>query len=103
QVATVNRRSRIAAGFVRTERTANSRQHHLSRAEINRVFPTRNPDEILETADFAIGCFAAEENAVIAWIAKRKSGAAASVLRGENELGVPRRRQRPGNLCSDPT
>src|SRR5438874_1264428 len=89
QVTTVNLRPRIGAGFVRTERAGNSRQHYLRRAEINRIFPARNPDEILETARFAISCFATEENAVIARIAKRKSGAAASVLRGQNQLRVP--------------
>src|SRR5438132_7951954 len=103
QVATVNLGARIRARFVRTERAGNSRQHHLRRAEINGVVPARNADKILETSHLSIGCFAIEENAIVAWIAKRKSGAAASVLRGENELGVPRRRQRPGNLCSDPT
>src|SRR4029077_5712129 len=97
QVTTVNLGARIRAGFVRTERAGNSRQHHLRRAEINRVLPARDPDEILETAHFSIGGFAIEENAVIAWIAERKSSAAASVLRGENQLGVPRRWQRPGN------
>src|SRR5207237_4458788 len=74
QVATVNLRARIGAGFVRTERTGNSRQHHLTRADNNRGFPTRNPDEILETANCAIGCFAAEDNAIIAWLPNRKSG-----------------------------
>src|SRR5438309_9541478 len=103
QVAPVNLGARIRAGFVRTECARNSCQQHLGWAEINRIFPARNPDVILVTSHLSIGCFAIEENAVVAWIAKRKSAAAASVLRGETDLGVPRRRQRTGNVCSDPT
>src|SRR5437660_7853387 len=65
QVATVNLRARVRAGFVRTERAGNSRQHHLRRAEINRVLPARNPDEILKTTRFSISDFATEENTVV--------------------------------------
>src|SRR5205814_8180248 len=73
QVATVNLRPRVRAGFVRTERAGNSRQHHLRRAKIHRIFPARNPDEILETTYFAIGGFAIEEISVFAGLWKVKS------------------------------
>src|SRR6266567_4877449 len=101
EVGPINLGASIRTGFVRTERAGKSRQHHLGRAKIDRIFPARNPDKILQPAGLSVSCFATEKNAVVAWIAKRKSSAATSVLRGENQLRVPRRRQRPGNLRSD--
>src|SRR5438105_6072047 len=70
KVPSVNLRSRISTGLVRSERARNSGQHNLRRGQIDRIFPTRNPNEIFETANLAIGGSSIEKHAVVAGIAK---------------------------------
>jgi len=93
----------FAPVFVRTERAGNSRQHHLRRAEINRVLPARNPDEILETSHLPIGCLAIEENALSPGLRKENPVLPRPFCEARMSWEVPRRRQRPGNLGADTT
>src|SRR6266480_154192 len=98
EVSAVNLSSRICAGLVGAECARNARQHHLCWTKIDRIFPAGDPDEILQTARLTIGCYAVEKHSVVTGIPKRKSRAAASILRRKDQLRIPRQRQRPGNL-----
>src|SRR6266480_1833611 len=98
EVSAVNLRSRICAGLVGAKRARNAGQHHLRWTKIDRIFPAWNPDEILQAARLTIGCYAVEKHSVVTRIPKRKSRAAASILRRKDQLRIPRQRQRPGSL-----
>src|SRR6059036_537471 len=52
KVCAVNLRARICAGLVGTKRARNASQHYLGRTKIDRIFPARDPDEILQAARF---------------------------------------------------
>ncbi len=68
KIGAINLRARIRAGFIRTERAGNSREHNLRGTQINGIFPTRNPDKILQAARLAIGRAPAEEHSIITGI-----------------------------------
>src|SRR6202043_2332440 len=70
EVAAINLRARISAGLVRSKGAGHACEHNLSRAKIDRIFPARDPDEVLQAAQFAIGCSAIEKHSTVAWIAK---------------------------------
>src|SRR5262249_36233891 len=74
---------RVSAGLVRAKCAGDSGEHNLRRRKIDRIFPARNPDEIFQAAQFAVGCHSSVENSVIAWISKRITGFAAAVLHAE--------------------
>src|SRR3954467_4962930 len=54
KIAAVNLRARARSGVVRPESTGYPREHDLSWAKINRGFPSWNPDEIAEAANFTV-------------------------------------------------
>src|SRR5437773_9760299 len=78
EVSAVNLGSRICAGLVGAKRARNASQHHLSWTKIDRIFPARDPDEILQAARLTIGRYAVEKHSVVTRIPKRKSRAARS-------------------------
>src|SRR6266480_3935912 len=90
KVRAVNLSSRIRTGFVGTKRARNAGQHGLRVAQIKGIFEAWNPDEILQAARLTIGRYAIEKHSVVTRIPKRKSCAAASVLRRKDQLRVPR-------------
>src|SRR5438034_8191618 len=98
KICTVNLSSRICAGFVGAKRARHTSQHHLGGTKVHRIFPARDPDEILQAARLTIGRYAIEKYSVVTRISERKSRAATPILRGENQLRIPRQRQRPGSL-----
>ncbi len=81
KICAVNLSSRICAGLVGTKRARNAGQHGLRVAQIKGIFEARNPDEILQAARLTIGRYAVEKHSVVTRIPKRKSCAAASILR----------------------
>src|SRR5437660_8665972 len=70
KICAVNLRSRIGAGFIRAKCTGDSREHDLGWTQIDRIFPARDPDEILQAAKFAIGCSPIKKHSVVAGITK---------------------------------
>src|SRR2546422_1896377 len=98
EVCAVNLSARICAGLVGSKRARNAGQHHLRGTKINGIFPARDPDEILQAARLTIGRYAIEKHSVVTRIPKRKSRAAAPILRRKDQLRIPRQRQRPGSL-----
>src|SRR5213075_3483881 len=90
EISAVNLGSRICAGLVGAKRARNASQHHLSWTKVDRIFPARDPDEILQAARLTIGRYAVEKHSVVTRIPKRKSRAAAPILRRKNQLRIPR-------------
>src|SRR6266550_6303015 len=90
KVCAVNLSSRIRTGLVGAKRSRNTSQHGLRVAQIKRIFEARDPDEILQAARLTIGCYAIEKHSVVTGIPKRKSGAAAPILRRKDQLRIPR-------------
>src|SRR6266581_8617117 len=84
KVCPVNLRARICAGLVGAKGAGSAGQHGLRVAQIKRIFEAWNPDEILQAARLTIGRYAVEKHSVVTRIPKRKSCAAASVLRGKD-------------------
>ena len=59
--------------------------------EVAEVALARRLDEaqLLQTAQLAIGRHAAEENPIVARVAERITGAAATILHGKDQLRIP--------------
>src|SRR5439155_14078370 len=98
KVYAVNLGPRICAGFVGAKCARNAGQHHLSWTKIDGIFPTGDPDEILQAARLTIGRYAVEKHSVVTRIPERKSRAAAPILRRKDQLRIPRYPQRPASL-----
>src|SRR5438552_7180925 len=98
KIGAVNLRPRIRTSLIRAKGAGNSSEYHLGWTKVDRIFPARNPNKILQPAQLAIGCSPIEKHSVVPWITKRITGAAATVLDAENQLRVPWHGHDPGNL-----
>src|SRR6478672_8588655 len=101
KICAVDLSSRVRARFVGAERTRNASQHRLRVAQVKRIFKARHPDEILQAARLTIVRYPIKKHSVVTGISERESRLTASVLRCENQLRIPRQRQRPGSLRPD--
>src|SRR5207244_11587679 len=90
EVSAVNLGPPICAGFVGAKCAGNAGQHHLRWTKIDGIFPTGDPDEILQAARLTIGRYAVEKHSVVTRIPERTSRAAAPISRPKDQLPLPR-------------
>src|SRR5260370_27604427 len=70
KIRAVNLGSRIGASLIRAKGAGNSSEYHLGWTKIDRIFPARNPNKILQPAQFAIGGSPIKKHSSVARITK---------------------------------
>ena len=70
EVAAINLRPRIRARFIGAKSARRPDEHCLRVTQVERIFPARNPDQILQAAQFAISGPTSEKYSVLAGIAE---------------------------------
>ena len=86
KIGAVNLGVGIGAGFVHSECARGTEENGLGIARVKRIFETRDVNEIVERASFAIDGHAPVKHAVLAGVAERVASSAAAILHGEDEL-----------------
>src|SRR2546430_1201601 len=102
KIGAINLGMIVGAGVVHPKCAGRAKENGLGVARVKRSLETRYVKHVVEGARVTIDRHPIVEHAVVAEVAKRVGRSATSVLDSEDELRIPGRRQRPGNLGADP-